>query len=68
MTCRHCGTEIAANALICYRCGTATADPKVPQPPSTRTTPVRWALLIAGGVLVTVAVVVFFAAVTLGWF
>ena len=27
MTCRHCGAEIAANALICYRCGSATADP-----------------------------------------
>ena len=24
MRCRHCGTEIAERALICYRCGTAT--------------------------------------------
>ena len=29
MTCRSCGTDIAANALICYRCGTATAEPRV---------------------------------------
>jgi hypothetical protein len=33
MTCRHCGAEIAGNALICYRCGTATAAPRV-QPPA----------------------------------
>ena len=26
MTCRNCGTEIAANALICYRCGTAVEE------------------------------------------
>ena len=27
MTCRNCGTEIADKAIICYRCGTGTADP-----------------------------------------
>jgi hypothetical protein len=27
MTCRNCGTEIADKAIVCYRCGTATADP-----------------------------------------
>jgi hypothetical protein len=32
MTCRHCGTEIAAKALICYRCGKATTDPRVTPP------------------------------------
>jgi hypothetical protein len=26
MTCKHCGTEIADRALVCYRCGQATAD------------------------------------------
>lgn len=31
MRCRKCGTEIADNALICYRCGTAVDDlPPVP--------------------------------------
>jgi hypothetical protein len=30
VTCTHCGTEIAANALICYRCGHATVDTAVP--------------------------------------
>ncbi len=29
MICKHCGTEIAAKALICYRCGQATAEPRV---------------------------------------
>jgi hypothetical protein len=32
MTCRHCDTEIAAKALICYRCGKATSDPRVTPP------------------------------------
>ena len=35
MKCRACSTEIADNALICYRCGTATAEPRIP-PPATR--------------------------------
>ena len=26
MRCRNCGTEIADNALICYRCGTAVEE------------------------------------------
>jgi hypothetical protein len=32
MQCRFCSTEIADNALICYRCGKATTDPKVKPP------------------------------------
>lgn len=28
MQCRHCGAEIAGKALVCYRCGTATAEAK----------------------------------------
>ena len=35
MKCRSCGAEIAANALICYKCGTATSEPKI-KPPSSR--------------------------------
>jgi uncharacterized membrane protein YvbJ len=30
--CRHCGTEIADKALICYRCGNATTEPRVKAP------------------------------------
>jgi uncharacterized membrane protein YoaK (UPF0700 family) len=29
MQCRHCGTEIADKALICFRCGAATTEPAV---------------------------------------
>jgi hypothetical protein len=27
MICRHCGTEIADKAIICFRCGAGTTDP-----------------------------------------
>jgi len=50
MTCRTCGTEIAEKALICYRCGTATADRRVPPPAPRRSTsgfPVRLAIVAA---------------------
>jgi len=33
MICKHCGTEIADTALICYKCGNATTEPRV-KPPS----------------------------------
>jgi hypothetical protein len=36
MQCRHCGTEIADKALICYRCGAATTDPVHKPPVATR--------------------------------
>jgi len=29
MICKHCGTEIADRALVCYRCGHATAEPRI---------------------------------------
>ena len=32
MKCRNCGTEIADKALICYRCGHATAEPRIKPP------------------------------------
>jgi hypothetical protein len=35
MKCRSCGAEIAANALICYKCGAATEEPKI-KPPAAR--------------------------------
>ena len=35
MKCRSCGTEIADNALIFYRCGTATEERKI-KPPAAR--------------------------------
>jgi hypothetical protein len=33
MKCTNCQTEIADNALICYRCGKATTEPRI-KPPS----------------------------------
>ena len=35
MTCKQCGTEIAEKALICYRCGAPTTEPRR-QPPASR--------------------------------
>jgi len=35
MTCRHCGATIADKALICYRCGNATTDPRFKPPAET---------------------------------
>ncbi len=32
MTCKHCGTEIADKALICYRCGNATTERRIKPP------------------------------------
>ncbi len=32
MICQSCGTEIADKALICYRCGHATTEPRVKPP------------------------------------
>jgi amino acid permease len=32
MICKRCGTEIAEKALICYRCGIATTEPRVAPP------------------------------------
>jgi len=29
MICKNCGTEIADKALVCFRCGSATFEPKV---------------------------------------
>ena len=34
MICTHCGTEIAEKALICFRCGHATTEPRVKPPAS----------------------------------
>jgi len=32
MICKTCGTEIADKALICYRCGNATTEPRIKPP------------------------------------
>jgi hypothetical protein len=62
MKCRSCGTEIAANALICYRCGTATAEPRIPPPAARRATGSRWLIpaLAAAGAAAAVAAWLFY--------
>ena len=52
MKCRSCSTDIADNALICYKCGTATAEPRIP-PPAAR--PRRSRISIAALVLLGLA-------------
>ena len=32
MKCRYCGTDIAEKALICYKCGNATTEPRIKPP------------------------------------
>ncbi|MEO8680764.1 MAG: zinc ribbon domain-containing protein [Vicinamibacterales bacterium] len=57
MICRNCGTEIAANALICYKCGTATTEPRIPPPSAARRrSPGRVMVLIVLAVAVTLIV------------
>ena len=36
MICTNCGTEIADKALICYRCGEATTEPRIKPPAPAR--------------------------------
>ena len=56
MVCGNCGATIADKAIVCYRCGTATAIPAPPpRPPAPVTRP--WILI---AVLLAIAV-------ALGW-
>jgi hypothetical protein len=51
MKCRQCGSEIADKALVCYRCGAATSEPKFQAPgPRQR----RSSLRLVTGVLAVV--------------
>lgn len=56
MVCGNCGATIAAKAIVCYRCGTATA---IPAPPPKPVLPVTrpWFMI---GILLAIAA-------TLGW-
>ena len=41
MLCKHCGTEIADKAIVCYRCGAGTTDPvRQPAPLKRRGNPI----------------------------
>jgi hypothetical protein len=56
MKCRACGTEIAANALICYKCGTATTEAKI-KPPAARRQGNRGLIIgiLVGGLVIAAA-------------
>lgn len=45
MICAHCGTEIADKALICFRCGKATFEPR--RAPAAPPAPGRQLILVA---------------------
>ena len=54
MNCRACHAVIADNALICYKCGTATSEPRIP-PPAARRRGSRWPLAALLAVAVALA-------------
>jgi uncharacterized membrane protein YvbJ len=63
LNCRFCGTEIADKAIICYRCGRSTTDPKVAPPPpqslfKRRRSKTPW--VIAAIVLIVLALIAWF--------
>jgi len=58
MICRTCGTEIADKAIVCYRCGTGTAEP-VRKPAALRRR--RSRLLPVVLVLIVLALLAWFA-------
>ena len=62
MNCKTCGTEIADNALICYRCGEATQQPE--REPAPESAPRRWPVVVLATVFVLS--VAFFLSLTLG--
>jgi len=52
MQCRHCGTEIADKAIVCFRCGAATTDPvRKAVPVRPRRSPIIWVVAVVALVL-----------------
>jgi hypothetical protein len=73
MRCRNCGIEIADKAIVCYRCGTATTEPKFKPPTAAvrRVWTTYRVLLVILAALIVADVVVWFAGNggmrTMGW-
>jgi hypothetical protein len=63
--CRNCGTEIADKALICYRCGTATSEPKH-RPPAARPSTGLSRITLGLTLLLALILVVYVARASLG--
>ena len=62
MRCRQCGTDIADKALICYRCGTATAEPTFSAPPRADGGRPRRAPVLIVAILLLLALVILLAS------
>ncbi len=62
MKCRNCGTEIADKAIVCYRCGTPTAEPSA-RPRAKRRRPSMVPTVLALFVLILAALFMSRAAV-----
>ncbi len=67
MTCKHCGTDIADKALICYKCGNATAEPRIKPPQDGPILVDRSRSRMPLVVLVVVLAAALFAAWAAGW-
>ena len=68
MTCKHCGTEIAEKALICFKCGQATTAPRV-KPPAEESIFAhrqkgRTPLIIGAIIIVVLAVAILYVGLT----
>lgn len=63
MTCTHCGTEIADKALVCYRCGRATAESAARPTPVARP---RSPIPVVAGLLVLILGAVFMSQAAAG--
>jgi hypothetical protein len=59
MRCRNCGAEIAAKALICYKCGIATTEAKY-QPARLPTGSSRSGMVLTAIALALLAAVAFY--------
>ena len=56
MKCRACQAEIAAKAIVCYRCGTPTADlPEVPRTAPARKGAPWWIALVIIAIIAVAA-------------
>jgi hypothetical protein len=53
--CRKCGTEIADKAIVCYRCGQATAEPVRPRGKAPDASPGRGLISMVALVILVVA-------------
>ena len=69
MICKYCQTEIADKALICYRCGHATTEPRITPPEDGSLFEPRrrsWSTTIVIVAVIVVAALALLAVVLLG--